>query len=159
MIGGRCLGSLVLKQTWDKTGSGYCYENSQCILNPTQIDFSGGADNATDIEDPYINSVRCVEAGDFVGDHYCDEGEWITRTSMIAGQMINIAEGGGYDEYTLFCDKYESVLNYFDYTIGAGYAEDYYGYNPVVHFVLAFTSILSGESEILSLAFESSKAD
>ena len=31
-----------------------------------------------------------------------------------------------------------------DPTVGTGYAENYYGYNPVIHFVMAYLSIITG---------------
>ena len=31
-----------------------------------------------------------------------------------------------------------------DPTVGSGYAEDYYGYNPVIHFYMAFLSLATG---------------
>jgi len=42
-------------------------------------------------------------------------------------------------------------LGYWDQTAGVGYAQDYYGYNPALHFSLAFSSLLSGISvDVLS---------
>ena len=56
------------------------------------------------------------------GDHYCEKGNWTTRTKFVALQLLNLigSEAAG-NNYVLFCDDYEKALNYypFSYTGGA----------------------------------------
>lgn len=50
-------------------------------------------------------------------DAYCDEGEWKTRTSLVAAQLLEFVNNSEIDRYTLFCDdKAYSLLDYFTET-------------------------------------------
>ncbi len=53
----------------------------------------------------------CVNNGLFKGDNICANGEWSTRTRMAAEEMLKAAG----DDFTLYCDTYDKVLNYFKY--------------------------------------------
>ena len=58
----------------------------------------------------------CVESGNFTFDDYCLEGNWTTRTNLIALQLLDLVERTGIDQYTLFCDSYQNALNDYLYT-------------------------------------------
>jgi hypothetical protein len=124
-IGGECVGTLIEKFTWDRTDSGYCVGPSQCLVNPNIISFEGNTENATDINYWNNNEIRCIDDKEFIGDHYCNNGEWTTRTAYIATQLINFVQNQGIEDASIFCDNYNKVLNHYDYNIGGSYAEYY----------------------------------
>jgi len=53
------------------------------------------------------------------GDYYCKNGNWTTRTKLIALKLLKYAESKSEDDYTLYCDNYTNVLNYFDQSDGS----------------------------------------
>jgi hypothetical protein len=122
-LGGNCMDTLIEKKTWDLSEVGFCIEESQCLVNPNVTDFSIGVENATNIVNPLFNPIRCVNDGDYIGDHYCHDGEWTTRTAMVASQMQDVAKDA--DEFSIYCDTYNNVLNHYNYVIGGSYAEYY----------------------------------
>ncbi|MFH1642947.1 MAG: GLUG motif-containing protein [Nanoarchaeota archaeon] len=111
-------GQLDLKYVWDDipgTGDptnclnsktcGYCTDNSKCFVKET-----GGI-------------AECIDSGEFAADHFCEDGGWSSRTKLVALELLELAtnqintpnvEPGN---YILFCDDYDKVLNYIDYTI------------------------------------------
>ncbi|MCK5107404.1 MAG: hypothetical protein KAQ83_01640 [Nanoarchaeota archaeon] len=89
-----------IKYTWDREQSGYCQENSQCLANPAGIQ-----------GDP--NYPQCINSNTFIGDHYCEEGQWTTRTKFLALQLLSLAPKT--QPYTLYCDDYQNTLNKYNY--------------------------------------------
>jgi len=67
-------------------------------------------------EDCYYDGQYYVDE-EYMGDNYCEDGNITSRTKFIALQLIDIAEELSEDDYTLFCDSYEDVLNYYDYVL------------------------------------------
>ena len=101
-----------LKYTWDDTEAGFCAYESQCLVNPfsTNTDFS--LLNETNFDDWQDNNIQCINSTQFIGDHYCENGSWTSRTKLVALELINY----GGDDFTLFCGDYKRSLNYFDYS-------------------------------------------
>jgi len=93
------------KSTPDGIPRGYCPENSQCLVDPFG---NPGQDNQPD-----LNPV-CISNEQFIVDDYCENGEWSTRTKFVALQLIDIA---GTNDFVVFCDTPQNVLNDLDYTI------------------------------------------
>jgi len=98
-----------LKYDWDNIASGWCPKNDQCLISP-----SGLYDN--------YNNPQCITSGEFIGDHYCEFGQWTSRTKFLALQLLTAVENQ--QEYTLYCDDYKETLNTLDYTIFTA-IEDY----------------------------------
>jgi len=120
-----CLGSLTERNTWDGDNIGYCLDDSDCLVNSQETSFNGTVEDATDIYNPNGNAVRCIAEEEYIGDHYCNYGEWTSRTALIATQLIGF--GGDFDDVSLYCGSYDEVLNHYDYSVNGGYAEYYLG--------------------------------
>ncbi|MBW3014908.1 putative metal-binding motif-containing protein [Candidatus Woesearchaeota archaeon] len=70
-----------------------------------------------------FDGTRCVDDGSFFSDAYCNNGEWTSRTALIAEQLIALA---GSNDYVLYCDEHNKVLNRFDnYNIEGKNVEQY----------------------------------
>ncbi len=119
VIGGKCVGSLTEVYTWDKTSGGYCLDDTQCLVNPNEVDFDKTVEDVTSITHYPLNKVRCINNGEFIGDHYCRNGEWTSRTALLIRQLMDIA--GSSTDYSLFCDSYDNVLNFYGYVINEWY--------------------------------------
>jgi len=90
-----------IKWNPDNTDMGYCPELSQCYLSATE---------------------GCVDSGFFRGDDYCENGNWSSRTKLVARQLFNISQErinelgeGSIERATLYCDKFDEVLAQVDY--------------------------------------------
>ncbi|MEM3450066.1 MAG: hypothetical protein QW439_00640 [Candidatus Woesearchaeota archaeon] len=100
----------VQKHTWDGV-SGCCLEASQCLVDP-----GGNLSRNGNVSAYFSNDKpRCVNSGQFILDHYCDDGNWVTRTSLVAAALLNYTKTNSIQNYTIFCDEYEYSLNYYDY--------------------------------------------
>lgn len=93
--------STILKYTPDGDGSGYCDEDSQCLLNP----------NAKEGE-------QCINSGQYSDDNYCGNGDWTTRTKLLALKLLKLKSS----DYVLFCDSKENALNNIQYLTDANEA-------------------------------------
>ncbi|MFH1642945.1 MAG: DUF4215 domain-containing protein [Nanoarchaeota archaeon] len=110
---------LELKYRWDEMPAednpclnnvpktcGYCNNNSACFLETA------------------ADGTKCVHSGAFRADHFCENGHWTSRTKLLALQMLELATDTT-DDFTLFCDDFPNVLNYFQYSVAFYPAEDY----------------------------------
>ncbi|MBD3355205.1 hypothetical protein GF361_04435, partial [Candidatus Woesearchaeota archaeon] len=120
------------KHTWDKSKAGFCPSITECLVNP-----DGNPNNNYDPEAfEGINSdqsPQCINSGQFIGDHYCENGNWSSRTKFIALQLINLTEKDGINDYVLFCDHYKKTLNDYSYSSKQDYlrgtsGNDFIGY-------------------------------
>jgi hypothetical protein len=98
-----------VKYDWNFKESGYCMRDSDCfVAHP----------------DKYVNldngGSSCIQNGQFItndsyttfrintGNHYCKDGEWTTKTFLIANLLENISSG---KPYVLFCDDSGKIFN------------------------------------------------
>lgn len=83
------------KCTPDGSICAYCPKPTQCLVDPFA---------KTEAE-------QCIDSGKFVGDDYCNNGEWATRTNLLASTLLGLRE----QDFSLFCDSKENALNYLQY--------------------------------------------
>jgi hypothetical protein len=97
----------VKKFTWDYAEYGVCPSSTQCLIGLT-----GNADYNNNISmyfgPNYNQNPICIETGQFIEDHYCHNGNWTSRTKLIATQLLDIS--GEINSFTLYCDKYNKIL-------------------------------------------------
>lgn len=116
-----------LRYSWDNKLAGWCIAESSCLVNPNanEIDFQAYMSNpsSTYSENPANNNIMCIPDREYLADHLCNNGQWETRTSDIALQLMALAKEANLD-YSLYCDSYNNMLNYFEYPIGTITAKD-----------------------------------
>ena len=100
-----------LKYNWNREFSGYCQFDNQCLVDPL------GSYNHNNMPgwysaDAHESNPQCINNSQFIGDHYCENGNWTTRTKFVLQKLV--ANAGS--EYTIFCDNYQFSLNYYDYS-------------------------------------------
>ncbi|RLE48356.1 hypothetical protein DRJ25_00005, partial [Candidatus Woesearchaeota archaeon] len=95
------------KSDWDNAWQGFCQEPSQCLVDPS-FNMS--------ITDPvaFWNDLpgerpMCINDGDSILDHFCNNGSWTSRTGLFADDMFSVANSSGSD-FVLFCDSPSAVL-------------------------------------------------
>ncbi|MFA6461519.1 MAG: hypothetical protein WCV90_04570 [Candidatus Woesearchaeota archaeon] len=97
---------LPSKMDWtgDPDHWGYCERNDQCFVLASSL---GGIKTNTAL-DFYLGSYpTCINSGEYIFDHYCDNGNWTSRTKFLVGKLI---EAGQNNDYTLYCSNYKNTL-------------------------------------------------
>jgi plastocyanin len=90
-----------LKRDWHNSLPGFCTAESQCFVLK-------GGDSTKTAQDAYNGEFpTCVNDGDFIFDHYCEDGNWTSRTKFLAAELIDRA---GNEDYTLYCSGFQDNL-------------------------------------------------
>jgi hypothetical protein len=119
------------KYKWDK-GKGYCENNNQCLVNPEGLYYRNGHPELFDYSN--INAEngernphdpQCINDTQYIGDHYCDNGTWSSRTRFIAVQLLSLIPNNEIN-YTLYCDSYDNIANYMDYEVDGIDVKEYF---------------------------------
>lgn len=119
-----------LRQDWQRTSVGYCANDSQCLVSNS---FNSTYDNIPDAYwDGLVNDSlgpKCINHGQFILDHYCSQGEWSSRTRLVAEQLLALALNYSPSDFALYCDDYTSALNRFNYSANYGNVEQFLSKN------------------------------
>jgi hypothetical protein len=97
----------ITRYDWYNDKLGFCKGEDQCFVD------SDGTVANDDKPENFIGlgnpqNPRCVANGQFIEDHYCDNGNWTSRTKFIATQLLNIS--GDTSSFTLYCDSYDKIF-------------------------------------------------
>ena len=98
--------SSPVKYSWNGDQWGFCPKDNQCFVRPSDPT-NALVQSKFIIKDIYTkdnkattNLPLCINDKESILDHYCDNGDWTSRTKFIASKLIDIA---GDDHYTLYC--------------------------------------------------------
>ncbi len=124
----RCLDGNWTKQipkiTWDRKDKGFCPEQSQCLVNP-----AGSEANNNEPQKYFTGNIieqpQCIQNSQYIKQYYCENGNWSSRTKLIALQLIDFASSTG--DYELLCGDFSDVLTHVGYEAisGAGAVQNY----------------------------------
>ena len=117
------------RTNWAATDSNWCSDGESCWLPQDmyveECTQHCEGDCTTDCEAEFsdlqgtsLDGRDCTVAENFTfyRDHACfDEGNWTTRTGLIAAKFREYMDGLAID-YVLFCDNYTNALNFLAYT-------------------------------------------
>ncbi|MBU1644679.1 MAG: hypothetical protein KKA62_01325 [Nanoarchaeota archaeon] len=104
--------SSPLRWDWNSDKWGFCELKSQCFVLSSE--FASKENTAqTFYQGKYPD---CINNTEYVFDHYCDSGEWTSRTKYLATKLIEVAEN---DDFVLYCSPYRDTLP--DYENKEGY--------------------------------------
>jgi len=103
--------------------TGFCPRETDCLVNPSAR-YNLTFDNLNDQEflNEYVISessselykfteydeLQCIPQDYYVGNYYCDNGNWISRISIMAQNLTNFVED---EDYTIYCDNFANVFN------------------------------------------------
>ena len=111
------------KTNWDGSEEGYCIENTQCYVS------DGGTYSLNQVSSPIsyeldqignVNEPKCINDSEFYLDSYCENGTWTSRTKFVALGLYNMVKSK--NDYILYCDSYDKVLNKFDYMLSGEFS-------------------------------------
>jgi len=117
-----------MKHSWDRRSAGFCKDTTQCLI---KNGYNESLDNQPDRYWSgilYAEKPKCINTGQYISDNYCENGEWSSRTKLVAEQLIAVA---GDNNYMLYCDNYQKTLNNYAYNTE---------YGPVISFIGKYCS-------------------
>ena len=93
--------SSPVRWDWINENKGFCNNKEQCFV----------WEEGKELENLRLfydenQFPRCIDDQEYLLDNYCNAGKWISRTSLLASKMINIANEG----YSLYCTNYRDAL-------------------------------------------------
>ena len=99
---------LPLKWDWNTYDWGFCSTEKECFVKK-----DGNPENtpATFLDG---KAPLCIQSEEYILDHYCEEGNWTSRTKFLAPKLLEVAET---DDYILYCDNYRKSLLEYDYGV------------------------------------------
>lgn len=113
------------KMTWDGSATGFCSSPSECLADPFGNQSHDGDVNRLYKYQDAGNRPQCLNSGQYFLDYNCAGGEWSSRTKVLGEQLLSFALTDSPEDFTLYCDSFEKVLTWFDYTIGPTSLVDY----------------------------------
>jgi hypothetical protein len=108
----RCLSgkwsNQAIKKDWNNDQFGFCSAKDECFVMPSSsaqsaADSVGSASSASSGQ----KFASCLSSGQYLFDHYCEAGNWTSRTKYLAETMLKAVEG---DEYVLYCAEPFSAM-------------------------------------------------
>src|SRR3989344_1319380 len=94
------------KKDWNEDQSGFCSQPEQCFVLSSLIE---GVSSSNTAKEFYQGKFPvCINDGEFILDHYCDQGEWTSRTKFIAQKMLELV--GNKNDYTIYCTDLREAL-------------------------------------------------
>ncbi|MCX6710131.1 MAG: putative metal-binding motif-containing protein, partial [Candidatus Woesearchaeota archaeon] len=97
----------------------WAYSTKGCCARAEQCYVGGNSESSNDNPDAYFgaNKPKCIKDGQFILDRYCSNGVWVSRTAIIAGELLKFVDSNaiGRENYTLICDNYTKVFNNYEY--------------------------------------------
>lgn len=92
---------LPLKWDWNNQYWGFCSHQNECFVSSfgknyyTANDFYNG------------DYPLCINYSEYIFDHYCQEGNWGSRTQLLADELMNISSN---KDYVLYCADYRKTM-------------------------------------------------
>ena len=89
--------ALPVKLDWNGFQWGFCSTEDQCLVDPTQTE-------NTPLEQFYIlgKIPQCLSDKTYLLDHYCQNGNWTSRTKFVASTLAQVAAD---QDFVLYCSS------------------------------------------------------
>lgn len=147
----RCIGGewkhLPIKWDWNFEKFGFCQKEEQCFVLSNLL----GGKSGNKAGDFYQGKFPiCVESGEYIFDHYCNNGLWTSRTKLLASKLLEATKG---KEYVIYCTDYQQAL--LDYENKKTYLEGEQG--PVEISATGAGALVGASSEVINICFENSQ--
>ncbi|MBS3118415.1 hypothetical protein J4417_01910 [Candidatus Woesearchaeota archaeon] len=102
------------KWDWANKIQGYCEKETQCFvapITPLSPEMQGATAGVSAGEFYKGTTPSCINDTESIFDHYCQNGEWTTRTKFVITSLQDLAKNNNYKKYTLYCGPYRETLN------------------------------------------------
>lgn len=103
--------SVWAASNWAQTSVGTCAQAGQCLVSNAFDPVNDNQDSAywDGLIDP-SKGPKCIASGQYLLDHYCDNGVWSSRTKLVASRLLTLAVQSGAQAYSVSCGSPASVL-------------------------------------------------
>jgi len=101
------------KEVWDNSSQGYCLNDSdcwsgrECVPNGWYTEFNSVERLPTSLDPSVVTNFNAQgfdDSGFKVADHFCEKGNWSSRTKLLALRLLNFTRAVSALNYTLYCD-------------------------------------------------------
>ena len=102
------------KWDWANKVQGYCEKETQCFvapITPPSPEQQGAEAGLAASQFYQGHTPSCINDTESIFDHYCQNGEWTTRTKFVIEALQKLAKNNSYPKYTLYCGPYSETLN------------------------------------------------
>jgi hypothetical protein len=124
-----------IRTSWDLAMSGTCALDTQCLVHLLgNASYNGRTDkwfSATAKENPR-EGPKCLNTTQYINDFQCENGNWTSRTRSVALQLLQFANQNSATNFSLYCDRYDRVLNQYRYQLQGVAVESYLDQSCVV---------------------------
>ncbi|MDP3990161.1 MAG: hypothetical protein Q8Q01_03065 [archaeon] len=96
-----------IKVDWVKQDWGFCNEETQCFVTSSTNEGFDVSDEYTPEQFYEGKNPTCINDGSYILDHFCEEGDWTSRTKVVAQKLLEVAQN---DEYVLYCTNLWGAL-------------------------------------------------
>jgi len=118
---------VAVKSNWPQTSLGFCRDDQGCLVsNAFNEIFDGNPRTYWDGLSVSALGPKCINDSQSILDHYCDKGNWTSRTRLVAQQLLGIALNASPQNFSLYCDGYREALNRFGYATEFGQVEEFF---------------------------------
>lgn len=117
-----------VKQDFQQLSIGFCAESQQCLVrNDFNPDFDNNPNSYWDGLKNRANGPKCINDTQYILDYYCKGGVWTSRTRLLAEQLLALALDQSVQNFSVYCDRYDRVLNRYLYPVERGVAQQFFG--------------------------------
>ena len=100
------------KSNWNGDKMGLCSASDQCFVLSSSNENTNVNLAARDFgEEPTppgpLQFPACIKNGEFILDHYCEQGNWTSRTKYLASSLLNVTGNG---DHTIYCTNFDTAL-------------------------------------------------
>jgi hypothetical protein len=101
------------RYSWNSRAFGFCPQESQCLVSPA------GSHSFDGMPEKYFSPTKpyCINSSQYILDFYCANGNWSSRTRLIAVELLKIAESRANNDFSLFCGPVDIAVNNVNYPV------------------------------------------
>jgi len=96
------------KMDWNAEKTGFCSQASQCFVLGSDISQTSADATYADFYIQETGYPICINDGEAIFDHYCDNGQWTSRTKFVAEKILDTI--GNDAQYSIYCSNYQDAL-------------------------------------------------
>jgi len=96
-----------IKKDWNADRNGFCAKDSQCFVLGSDFTKTSAAATYADFYNAETYPI-CINDGESIFDHYCDNGQWTSRTKFVAEKILDTV--GSDPQYSIYCSNYNDAL-------------------------------------------------
>lgn len=115
------------RTSWDRKSAGYCQETTQCLVSNSFNETLNNQPNTYWTGTTNSQKPKCINTTQYIGDNYCENGAWSSRTKLLATQLIETTLATSQSNFSLYCDTYQNALNRYNYNTDYGTVTSFIG--------------------------------